>query len=132
MPICKEAGLWESVHALLYIDVDATVFHKWVYIVLLDDLFGDEINGKPHALLAPHGGIKLEVFNIRAHEARTRRGDSAVEDHLGCGYVGFRCADITWLLDEVAPNRVVCTASFILMGKNSHNNSPVGHYSSLG
>ena len=58
------AGLLESGHAFSDIKVDPAVQVKYKKVVLRDDIFRDVVEGQTHVLVAVHGCIIIEIFNV--------------------------------------------------------------------
>ena len=58
------SGLLEAGHAFSDIEVDPAVRGKCEKVVLRDDIIRDGVDGKTHVLVAVHGCIIIEFFNI--------------------------------------------------------------------
>ncbi len=72
--------------------------------VLLYDFVGNDAEGKSHVFVPLHWRVEVEILNVGDHEAGVRGGDRTVEEALGRGKLGGRCADCTGVIEAVAAN----------------------------
>ena len=68
----NDAGLIEAGHDFSDLEVDPAVRGKCKMIVLHDDLIRDEVKGQAHVLVAVHGCIIIEHFNVYHQELGAR------------------------------------------------------------
>jgi hypothetical protein len=101
----NDAGLFEAVHALANFHVHPPVRGgEGLQRVLLYDFVGNDAEGKLHVFVPFHWRVEVENLNVGDHEAGVRGGDCTVEEALGRGKLGGRCADCTGVIEAVATN----------------------------
>ena len=66
-----DSGLLEAGHAFLDFEVDFVVQVKCKKLVLCNDLVRDKVEGQTHVLVAVHGRIITENFNVEDKELGT-------------------------------------------------------------
>jgi hypothetical protein len=63
--LCKDARLWEAIHALMYFDVDYTLIGSQVVEVVGFDKFGREVADlHGHVFQLVHGCVEVEIFQV--------------------------------------------------------------------
>ncbi len=63
--LCKDARLWETVHALLYFDVDCTVVGSQVVeVVGFDEIRREVAELYAHVFLLVRGCVKVGILQI--------------------------------------------------------------------
>jgi hypothetical protein len=63
--LCKDARLRETVHALLYFDVDCTVIGSQVVEIVGFDKIGREVADlHAHVLWLAHWGVEVEILQV--------------------------------------------------------------------
>ncbi len=63
--LCKDAFLWETIHSLLYFDVDCTIIGSQVNEVVSFDKIGWEVTDfHVHVFRSVHRGVEVEVLQV--------------------------------------------------------------------
>jgi hypothetical protein len=63
--LCKDAHLRETIHALLYFDVDCTVVGSQVVVIVGFDKIGREVADlHAHVLRLAHWGVEVEILQV--------------------------------------------------------------------
>ncbi len=63
--LCKDARLWETVHSLLYFDVDCTIVGSQVNEVVGFDKIGREVTDFPaHVFRLVHWCVEVEILQV--------------------------------------------------------------------
>ncbi len=63
--LCKDACLWETIHSLLYFDVDCTVVGSQVNEVVGFDKIGREVAGfHAHVFWLVNWGVEVEILQV--------------------------------------------------------------------
>jgi hypothetical protein len=70
--------------------------------------------------------VRLESTHPRTLLGGLLSGNDAVEEDFGSSHVGGRCADIAWVVDEVAADGEADSVGFGLLRANGGDNSSVG------
>ena len=60
----NDSGLHEAGHAFSDLEVDPAFQGKCEKVVLHDDLVRDGVEGQTHVIVAVHGCIIIEIFNV--------------------------------------------------------------------
>ncbi len=69
----KDARLWETVHALLYFDIDGTIMDGQVFEVVELDKIGREVaEFHAHVFRLVHGCVDIKIFQINGAVACVR------------------------------------------------------------
>ncbi len=64
--LCKDARLWETVHALLYFDIDGTIIVGQVFEVVEFDKIGRQVaEFHVHVFQLVHGCVEEEILYIK-------------------------------------------------------------------
>ncbi len=63
--LCKDAHLWETVHSLLYFDVECTIIGGQVDEVVGFDKIGREVTDvHVHVFRLVHWGVEVEILQV--------------------------------------------------------------------
>ncbi len=63
--LCKDACLWETIHSLLYFDVDYTIVGSQVYEVVGFEKNGREVTGfHAHVFRLVHWDVEVEILQV--------------------------------------------------------------------
>ncbi len=63
--LCKDARLWETIHSLLYFDVDCTIVGSQVNEVVGFDKIGREVTDfHAHVFRMVHWGVEVEILQV--------------------------------------------------------------------
>jgi hypothetical protein len=63
--LCKDARLLETIHALLYLDVDYTLVGSQVVEVIGSDEIGREVADlNAHVFWSVHGFVEVEILHV--------------------------------------------------------------------
>ena len=82
-PIVRDAaGLFQAWHAFADLQLYPSLRCKLEEVVLSDD-FLREYRQADHILVTPHGGVVINILNVKSDEAGTGGGDFAVQNSFG-------------------------------------------------
>ena len=70
--VSNDVGLLEDEHAFSDLEVDPAVQVKCKKVVMRDYLFRDGVEGQTHVLVAVHGRIIIEFFNVYHQKLEAR------------------------------------------------------------
>jgi hypothetical protein len=90
-----------------------------------DAVLGDISHRDLHVLVVLHQCVQVEIGDIKAAVFGTRCGESAVDDELGNGHVGYWSAYIANIFNEVTANGELNMVGFSLLRTNVDNNADI-------
>ena len=63
--LCKDACLWETIHALLYFDIDGTIIVGQVFeVVEFDKIRREVAEFHVHVFRSVHWGVEVEILQV--------------------------------------------------------------------
>jgi hypothetical protein len=69
-----DAGLRETIHAFVDLDVNVGIVDERQEVVLVDDFLGDDVNRHAYVFVALHFGVEIKILDVKTHEFCVGRG----------------------------------------------------------
>jgi hypothetical protein len=130
-----DAGFLETVHALLFFDIDvAAMGNRDVVLRVVPPFLGDDGRADSDVLVVAHGGAKVVIFNVKAKVAGAFAsiGDGAVDVDLGVQHGDGGGAGIARVIKFVAAGCHVDSMGFFLLGTDGADEICIGHFAPVG
>jgi hypothetical protein len=112
----KDTRLLETIHALLYFDIDCTAVNSQVFEVVEFDKIGWYVTDfHAHVFWLVHGCVEVEILQINGAVAWVLYWDDTAEMKLDSDHVDFRCAAVAGVVKEITTHSDSCAIGVLLL-----------------
>ena len=113
--LCNFSGLRETIHAFAHFGINIAIFDEVGKFVGIDEFLWDHIDADSDVLINFHVVVEVEIFDIHTHVFCIGGGDDTIPMGFDRGDIGGWSADISRVIDEVAPGGEANLVSFFFL-----------------